>query len=112
LKVIKTGEDADTLRKIEARIQADFKDGLPPHLQPDANSKEYLPGSDQSGIYVSSHSEFSILNAKDIQKILRERVILVHGVPFDYDYGWDLESIGRLYDVDKKTNVHGEWHPF
>ena len=96
-----------TLRKIEARIKAYFKDGLPPHLQPDAKSKEYLPGTDQSRIYVSSHSEFSSLQAKDIQTILQECLILVSGVPIDYDYGWDLESMDRLHDVDKKTNVHG-----
>jgi hypothetical protein len=47
------------------------------------------------------------LDDGDIQKILRERVILVHGNPIDYNYGWDLKSFGRLYDVDKKINVHG-----
>jgi hypothetical protein len=105
---VKTGEDAETLRIIESRIQADFKNGLPPHLQPNAKSREYVPGSDQSRIFVSRHSDFSGLHARDIQSILRQRLILVHGVPIDYDYGWDLESISRLYDVDKKTNVHGE----
>ena len=107
LNITKTGDDAVTLRKIEARIQADLKDGLPPHLQPEARRKEYLPGKDQSRIYLSSHSEFSNLQAKDIQAILRERLILVSGVPIDYNYGWDLESMDRLHDVDKTTNVHG-----
>lgn len=68
----------------------------------------YIPGSDQSRIFVAPHSEFLSLHARDIQRILRERVILVHGNPFDYSYGWDLESFGRLYDVEKKINVHGE----
>lgn len=67
-----------------------------------------MPGSDQSRIFVASHSEFSSLNARDVQRILRERLILVHGNPFDYNYGWDLESFGRLYDVDKKISVQGE----
>ena len=107
LDVFKTRDDATTLKKIEARIQADFKNGLPPHLQPSAQNKDYIPGSNQSRIYVTSHSEFSKLDAVDVQKILRERVILVHGNPIDYDYGWDLASFGRIYDVDKKTNVHG-----
>jgi hypothetical protein len=66
-----------------------------------------VPGSDQSRIYVTSHTEFSTLSAREVQSILRQRFILVHGNPFDYNYGWDLESFGRLYDVDKKTNVHG-----
>lgn len=57
---------------------------------------------------MSSHSEFSNLQARDVQAILRERLILVHGVPIDYKYGWDLESMDRLFDVDKKVNVHGE----
>lgn len=108
LNFVKTGEDAETLRKIERLIQADFKDGLPPHLQQNAKSKEYLPGSDQSRIYVNSHSEFSKLHARDVQSILRQRIILVHGVPMDYDYRWNLDSFGRVFDVDKKTNVHGE----
>ena len=107
LKVIKTGEDAETLRKIESRIRADFLNGLPPHLQPNAKSMEYLPGSAQSRIFVSSHAEFSSLHPRDIQTILRQRLILVHGVPIDYNYSWDLESIDRLYDVDKTTNIHG-----
>jgi len=67
-----------------------------------------MPGSDQSRIYVTSHSEFSALHARDIQKILRDRLILVHGNPLDYNYRWDLESFGRVYDVDKTTTVQGE----
>ena len=92
---------------MEASIQADFKNGLPPHLQPDAKSMTYTPGSDQSRIYVASHSEFSNLHARDIQGILRDRLILVHGNPIEYDYGWDLESFGQVFDVDMKTTVHG-----
>lgn len=44
----------------------------------------------------------------DIQAILRHRLILVHGHSFDYKYGWDLKSFGRLYDVDKKVTVQGK----
>lgn len=109
LNTTKTGEDVTTLRNIEARIQANFKNGLPPHLQSNAKDLDFVPGSDQSRIYVTSHSEFSSLRDRDVQKILRERLILVHGNPIDYDYGWDLESFGRIYDVDKKTNVHGKF---
>ena len=108
LNIIKTGDDTETLRKVEASIRADFKNGLPPHLQPNAKNMEYVSGSDQSRIFVASHSEFSSLHARDIQRILRERLILVHGNPFDYSYGWNLESFGQLHDVDKKISVHGE----
>ena len=108
LNIIKTGDDTETLRKVEALIQADFKNGLPPHLQPNAKSMAYVPGSDQSRIFVASNSEFSSLHATDVQKILRDRLILVHGNSFDYNYGWDLESFGRLHDVDKNITVHGE----
>ena len=109
LIINKTGDDTETLRKVEALIQAQFKNGLPPHLQSDAKSMSYLPGSDQSRIFVASCSEFTRLHAREIQRILRDRVILVHGNLFDYDYRWDLESFGRLYDVDKKTTVHGKF---
>jgi hypothetical protein len=109
LNIIQTGYDIETLKKVEALIQADFKNGLPPHLQPNARSMTYVPESDQSRIFVTSHTEFSGLHARDIQKILRERLILVHGNPSDYRYGWDLESFGRLHDVDKKITVHGEF---
>ena len=54
------------------------------------------------------HLEFLSLTAGDIQKILCQRIILVHGNPIDYDYNWDLESFGQLYDVDKMPTVHGE----
>lgn len=103
-----TGDDTETLLKLEARIQAGFHDGLPPHLQPRAKSMTYTPGSDQSRIFVASHSDFSSLHPREVQRILRERLILVHGTPFDYQYGWDLESFGRLHDVDKKITVNGE----
>ena len=66
----------------------------------------YTPG-DQSRIFVASHSEFSSLRDRDIQRILCNRFILVHGNPSDYDYKWDLESFGRIFDVDRKTSVHG-----
>jgi hypothetical protein len=107
LIIIKTGDDTETLKKVEACIQANFKDGLPPHLLPNAKSLEYVPGSEQSRIFVASHSEFSRLGARQIQQILRERLILVHGTPLDYNYGWDLDSFGRLHDVDKKVSVQG-----
>lgn len=68
----------------------------------------YAPGSDQSRIFVASHSDFLSLDARDIQTILRERLILVHGNSFDYNYGWNLESFARLHDIDKKVWVHGE----
>jgi hypothetical protein len=48
------------------------------------------------------------MNAREIQSVLRERLILVHGNQFDYKYGWDLESFGQVYDVDKKITVHGK----
>lgn len=70
---------------------------------------EYVTGSDQSRIFVASNSEFSSMHAGDIQKILRNRLILVHSNIFDYNYGWDLDSFGRLHDVDKKVSVQGEY---
>lgn len=103
-----TGDDTETLNKLEARIQAGFQDGLPPHLQSSAKSMTYTPGSNQSRIFVASHSEFSSLDPREVQQILRERLILVHDTPFDYQYGWDLQSFGRLHDVDKKITVNGE----
>ena len=108
LKIIKTGDDAETLRKLEHRMQAEYKDGLPPHLQPSARNTAYVPGSDQSRIFVTSHSEFNSLPDRDVQAILHQRLILVHGNPFDYNYGWDLASFGRLFDVEKETTIQGE----
>jgi hypothetical protein len=105
--IIKTGDDTETLRILEARIQAEFKKGLPPHLQPDAGNLAYVPGSDQSRIFVAPHSEFKSMDDRVIQRILRNRIILVHGVQQDYAYKWDLKSMGRVYDVDKKVTVHG-----
>ena len=83
------------------RLNANFKNSLPPHLQPEAKIKEYLPGSGQSWIYVASHLEFLSLTAGDIQKILCQWIILVHGNPIDYDYDWDLESFGWLMMLTK-----------
>ena len=102
------GDDTETLRKVEALIQAEFKNGLPPHLHFNAKSLSYSPGTDQSRIFVASHSEFKRLHARDVQKILHKHVILVHGNPLDYSYGWDLDSFGHLYDIDRKMMVHGE----
>jgi hypothetical protein len=102
-----TGDNFETLRIVEASIQADFKNGLPPHLQAEAKSKSYTPGSDQSRIFVASHSEFSSLRDRDIQRILRHRLILVHGNPMVSNFGWDLESFGQVHDVDGVTTIHG-----
>jgi hypothetical protein len=102
-----TGEDTETLNKVEARIQAEFKGGLPPHLQPSARSLTYTPVSDQSRIFVCSKQEFMGFKDSAVQRILRDRIILCHGHTFDHEYRWDLESFGRLHDVDKKITVHG-----
>jgi hypothetical protein len=103
-----TGDDTDTLRKVEAKIQAQFQGGLPPHLLPNASSTEYVAGSGQSRIFVSSQSEFSRLETAEVQRILRQRLILVHGHTFEYNYGWDLPSLARLHDVDKMVSVLGK----
>ena len=104
----KTGDDTETLKKVERVIQSKFVDGRPPHLQPNARNLRYVPGSDQSRIFVTSHSDFSRLEDREVQRILRERIILVHDNPLGYDYKWDLKSFARLYDVEKKTTIHGE----
>lgn len=107
MNIDQTGDDTDTLRKVEACVQARFHDGVPPHLLPSAGSMAYDAGSDQSRIFTSSHAEFSRLEAGDVQGILRERLILVHGHPLDHDYRWDLPSLGRIYDVEKKITLLG-----
>ena len=48
------------------------------------------------------------LHPIEIQSILRDRLILVHGNPSDYSYGWDLESFGQVHNVDRTMSVHGE----
>ena len=103
-----TGDDTETLKILEAHIQAGFKNGLPPHLLPTARSVEYRPGSEQSAIFVSSSADFSRLEDTAVQDILRQRVMLVHGNQFEYNYGWNLKSFARLYDVDKKISLLGE----
>lgn len=105
---MKTGLDAETLRLLEQRVQEGFVDGLPPHLLPSARSLQYTPKSDQSRFFVSPHSEYMNLTSHQILGVLSQRHILVHGHPFDHDYGWNLESFARLYDVDRPTTVHGE----
>lgn len=67
--------------------------------------------SDQSRFFVSPHSEYVTLTSEEILGVLRHRNIIVHGHPVTYDYGWDLNSFGRLYDVDKKTTIQGERNP-
>ena len=34
--------------------------------------------------------------------------MLVHGNELDYNYGWNLKSFARLYDVDKKISLLGK----
>jgi hypothetical protein len=48
------------------------------------------------------------LDPSIVQDILRERIIVVHSNPLDFDYKWNLKSFGRIFDVDKKIHVHGE----
>ena len=44
---------------------------------------------------------------RDIQGILRHRLILVHGNPILSNFGWDLERFGQVHDVDAVTTIHG-----
>src|SRR5271156_774089 len=106
--LLQTGMDAQTLQKLESRVQEGFVDGLPPHLLPSARSLIYKSKTDQSRFFVSPHSEYSKLTAQEIQGVLRERHILVPGHPISFDYGWNLQSFGRLFDVDRTTTIHGE----
>ena len=104
----KTGLDAETLRLLEKRVQEGFIDGVPPHILPSATRLTYTPNSHQSRFFVAPHSEYINLTPQTILGVLRERHIIVHDHPFADQYGWNLDSFARLYDVDKITTVHGE----
>ena len=84
-----------------------FVDGVPPHLLLSARSLSYKAKSHQSRFFVASHSEYINLTPQTILGVLRERHIIVHSHPFNHEYGWNLDSFARLYDVDKPTTVHG-----
>lgn len=101
------GADAETLRQLEIRVQEGFVDGVPPHLLSSATSLIYTPNSNQSRFFVAPHSEYIQLNQQQILGVLRQRNIIVHGQSFNHEYGWNLESFARLYDVDRMTTVHG-----
>jgi hypothetical protein len=108
LNILQTGADTATLTNIEAQIQAKFQNGLLLHLLPSVKNVTYTPGPNQSQIFVTSHSNYLRLHTREIQNILHERLILVHGNVFDYAYRWNLESFGWLHDVDKTVDVHGK----
>lgn len=99
--------DAVTLRELEKRVQEGFADGVPPHLLPSTRGLTYRANSHQSRFFVAPHAEYVNLTPQTILGVLRERHILVHSHPFDHQYGWNLDSFARLYDVDKLTTVHG-----
>jgi hypothetical protein len=105
--LLKTGIDAETLQRLERQVQEGFIDGVPPHLLPSARSLTYAANSNQSRFFVTPHSEYISLTPETILGVLRKRHIIVHGHPFDHQYGWNLDSFARLYDVDKMTTVHG-----
>lgn len=48
------------------------------------------------------------MDDRDVQRILRDRLILVHDNPSDFEYQWDLKSFARLYDVGDQISVQGE----
>jgi hypothetical protein len=106
--MVKTGVDAETLQQLETRVREGFVDGLPPHLLSSARGLVYTPESNQSRFFVAPHQEYLKLTPQEILGVFRDRHILVHGHPFDHEYGWNLDSFGRLYDVDAITTVHGE----
>jgi hypothetical protein len=105
---VKTGADAETLRRLESRVREQFVDGLPPHIWPSARSLTYSDHCNQSRFFVASHSEYLRLTPQQILGVFRDRNIIVHGHPFNHEYGWNLETFGRLYDIDKLTTVQGE----
>ena len=75
-----------------------------------ASSQQSSLGLISSGSTISGSSSHSIFGGfPGSQTSSLHRLILVHGNPIDYDYGWDLESFGHIYDVDKTANVHGEF---
>ena len=105
---LQTGIDAQTLQKLESRVQEGFVDGLPPHLLPSARSLSYTPNSGQSRFFFCPHLEYEHLTAQEIQGVLHNRHILVPGHPMSSNHGWNLLTFGRLFDVDRPTTVHSE----
>lgn len=95
---------------MEAKIRENDQENLPPHLCAEARILDYNTDSSPSRICVFPYVEYIQHKPAMIQRILRDRHILVHGVPLEHEYGWDIETLGTVWDVDKPTTVQGKRH--
>lgn len=101
--------DIPLLQKIIDNSKRHYKDGVPLHRHRSARSVAF--DSSSSCVFVTTAKEMRRMSAIDIQRIFRDRHILLLDVEPTQDWAFDLESLGRLAPCDLERQLQGEPPP-
>jgi hypothetical protein len=100
-------EELPLLRDIQANIEELYEDGKPLHHLPSAREVDYDPKDPRiSTIFIVDYERFKNMEAGVIQKIFRDRHILVVGAPNE-NAGFDPASLRLVGDLDTPREVLG-----
>lgn len=98
--------DIKLVRKIAAMVENRFKDGKPPHHQPEASQRTYHAGSD---IFTVDCKAFNAMELSEIHEIHRDRHLLVRGVDPGRPTKFDEEGLQKLRDIDAPVQIQRKW---
>lgn len=98
--------DVPLVQKISTGVKSLFdKDGVPPHRLPAASLETVGGKTSQSSIFRVEYSRFITMDTPTIQRIFRDRHILVTNVPSTGAVAFDREGLQMLADVDELVTI-------
>lgn len=90
-------------------VKRGYVDGLPPHRRPEARNIEYTGGT-QSRIFVVDFKDFTNMEPAILQRIHRDRHILVINVEQGRQVKFDERGLGMLAPLDQPVQFQGIRH--
>jgi hypothetical protein len=87
-------------------VEQGYVDGKPLHHLPSARDREWAQG--QSRIFVVEYDEYSRMSTQEVQRIFRDRHILVINQPDRENGEFGLKALSMLGHLDADLEMQGE----
>jgi hypothetical protein len=97
--------DHETLHAIQTSVEEGYINGIPKHHLLSAFNEENTKGA--SCIFICSYSEYIDLPIPRLQKIMRDRHILITNVPIS-GIRFNLNGLQTIGDVHEKRSIQSE----
>ena len=95
-------EEAAVLKNVQTLVEKSYVDGRPKHHLESARDLTYKP--DSSIFFLVDHADFMKMSSEDIQRIAKDRNIVVQNVPQE-NFDWSKETLAKLGDLKQLREI-------